>query len=559
MEKKRSSRRDLVYFLHSGESINRANKCQEKKETLFSRSFFKGTYNKITINSTMDAINLEEDLVDNVAGEDHQQNDDIALNVAGAGVDNGVEFDDPVDAVVNSDDDDDDDIQNVDDNSDNNNNDNNSNEAEETNMMINDLISVLQNRNNFPVQQRDGKIVELARYFHRELKNDIHAMITDQTYGANYAGLDANRDTEAEVETALRSYPENLERRKTTLWKYNDDFHDDDDDEEIGGWMEVDNGNVPIYCLTHVRKSGDGWSGHNIKAIPFIHLFAQLAIEFNSSFDDYEGFTGDGKETRGGLLITVTRERVDAQDIYETNSNNVLEELVSKSDPSGIWAHTNEQVDSICFTQLARLRESGLLTKHDVVHLKLVPNLLHSDATVGYENLHFSGLHFSEQRFFFLTEWNPESLLKSGRSSRDYRHSTFYFAAYNSLEGFRAVCDSIIRYYPKKRGIVALFQEDYRNPSELSLFGIACERFGREQVIDIIERTLTRYSITVPLQTADALISAAMDDGTHLDGVYSILRRQPDVLIQQLLLPVPAPHGDAGSQYHTTNHKKQRL
>ena len=526
-----------------------------------------------------------------MVGEDHQQNDDIALNIARAGVDNGVDFDDPVDAVVKSDDDDDqnvgsadedddddaeeirkmihalisvlqqrhrfparqrdgtimelvrhfhfcddDDDQNVDDNTnpDSGEDDDDNDEAEEITRMINTLLLVLQRCHLLSARQRDGKIVELVRYFHTELKDDIHDMITDQTYGENYAGLDANRDTEAEVETALRSYPENLERRKTTVWRFNhhDDFDDDlddndddddDDEEEIGGWMEDDHGNVPIYCLTHVRKNRGGWFGHNIKAIPFMHLFAQLAIEFNSSFDDYED-----KETRGGLLITITR------------GGNVLQELVRQSDDNTTWDHTLEQVDSICFTQLARLRESRLLTKHDVVHFELV------------YLVHESSFNFLQQRFVFLTEWNPESLLSYRRLS------TYFHAANNSIEGFRVVCDSIIRYYPKKRGIIALFENVSFNSERVSVFGIACENFGREQVIDIIESTLTRYSATVPLQTADALISAAMDDRTHLDGVYSILRRQPDVLIQQLLLPAPAPHGDAGSQYHTTNHKKRR-
>ena len=70
-------------------------------------------------------------------------------------------------------------------------------------------------------------------------------------------------------------------------------------------------------------------------------------------------------------------------------------------------------------------------------------------------------------------------------------------------------------------------------------FQYACRRFfGEEQVIKMIEDTFIRcYSSsddTPPLNVVDALMTAAIDEGIHLDCVYFLLRRQPDIL-QKLL------------------------
>ena len=510
----------------------------------------------------MDAINDDNDIAGNVAAAD-PRNDNMALFVAIDDIDDDVDDDvddddddnDQDDDNDDDDDADDDDGDNVDDDDEEEDDDDagGGNEAKETTTMINDLIAVLQNRNNFPLQQRDGKIVELARQFHQELKNDIHAMITDQTYGDNYAGLDANRDTEAEVETALRSYPENITRRKQQKWIYHDpgDIYGHGPGEERepnGRWIDVHYGDVPIHCLTKMRDENNGACCVNMKAIPFVHLFAKLAIELNSSFYD------DDVEERGGLLV-VQREVID-------DLTNVFHGLVGTSCISKTWDHTDEQIDSTCLIQLVRLRQSGLLTKQDVIDFRLVQTLV-------------SDCYFSEQRFRFLTEWNPRSLVAFGRYGRylsgrwdelikcllssplvlfsravTYRNGTsilFYRngTTMEALEGFRTVCDSIIRYYPKKKGIVVLFRNNGVGPFTSS-FALACRRFNREQVVDVIETTLTRYTTTVPLNTADALILAAIDKTTHLDGVYFLLRRQPDILSQLRRNKTTDQHDDDG-------------
>ena len=65
--------------------------------------------------------------------------------------------------------------------------------------------------------------------------------------------------------------------------------------------------------------------------------------------------------------------------------------------------------------------------------------------------------------------------------------------------------------------------------SLLTTFQYACKNYDGQKVKKIIEDTLARYSST-PINSADALLSAAFDETVHLDGVYFLLRRDPDML-----------------------------
>ena len=85
------------------------------------------------------------------------------------------------------------------------------------------VIETLLRTEQFPLRHR-MKIDELVNDFDTTLHNDIHDMITDQRAdNAEYEGLDSNRDTIPEVETALRVYPEVLSIRKTTCFDYEAD------------------------------------------------------------------------------------------------------------------------------------------------------------------------------------------------------------------------------------------------------------------------------------------------------------------------------------------------
>ena len=352
---------------------------------------------------------------------------------------------------------------------------------------IQTLLSILCEKEEFPAQQRNGTIANLARTFIRNFKMDIHDMITDGDFG-NYRGLDSTRDTEAEVEKVLRIFPDLLSKRKTTKLISADG---DGDDHE---WVETDedDGEYPIQCLPHAFSIEDGKYICNEKAVPFIHLFAQLAIEFNS-FDD---------KHRGGILIE------------DDNGGNVLEYL-TKASTKLASNHDRQRVDRIFLTQMIRLRQSDLLTKQDVQKYRLTHN---------YEDCHYD--YFPNARFQFLTEWDPMSLIPTN----SLEIAPLFFAA-NDMRSFRVVFEAGIRCFPKKNGIHLLFGSIhytlYKSPFER-----ICATFKQKDVMEVVEDVLSRYSTTalLPENIMEPLLSACTDARIHLNCVYFLLRRVPTVL-----------------------------
>mmetsp|Transcript_1622 Transcript_1622/g.1726 ORF Transcript_1622/g.1726 Transcript_1622/m.1726 type:complete len:174 (+) Transcript_1622:393-914(+) len=83
---------------------------------------------------------------------------------------------------------------------------------------------------------------EAVVVFLHDLGEDIYDMITDRSdhNSIDYRGLDINRDTVAEITTALQHYPGLLSRRRTTKWDFGEDG-------EVG-WVEGE-GELPIQCL----------------------------------------------------------------------------------------------------------------------------------------------------------------------------------------------------------------------------------------------------------------------------------------------------------------------
>ena len=71
-----------------------------------------------------------------------------------------------------------------------------------------ETMSILKHRLDFSAGQRDKSIVRFAQQFIKNVKDDIHYTFT-AILEEGYDGLDSARDTEAEVETAIRCCPEN--------------------------------------------------------------------------------------------------------------------------------------------------------------------------------------------------------------------------------------------------------------------------------------------------------------------------------------------------------------
>jgi hypothetical protein len=258
-----------------------------------------------------------------------------------------------------------------------------------------------------------------------------------------------------------------------------------------------------------------GCYGCNVDIIPFIPIVARLAIELGSFEEQY----------RGGLIC---------QDFAGIN---VLERLMHTGDIPEHHKHNrehHERIDNTYLQVLIQLRQMGLLKKEDIQRYDLLHRLCKQD-------------YFAENRFRFMTELDPNELIR--RNTHSNRSVPLHYATYFiSIEIFRFVLECGMRYFPKKKGISLLFQKDIDNETP---FQDACEQFGHEQVMMVITDTLNNPD-TPPVNSADALLSAAIDNGIHLDCVYLLMRREPDVL-QKLLSQSPAVVTSAGSNNNYNN------
>ena len=316
----------------------------------------------------------------------------------------------------------------------------------------------------------------------------------------DYYGLDDSRDTEAEVETAIRFFPEALSRKKMA--------RTDDD----GLWFP---GYYPIHYLASIQNDVDLlFVICNVKAVSFIPLIARLALELGL-FEE---------EERGGLLLK------------GNGGSNVLRNLMLSDNRLYTREH-HESVDDKYLRILVQLRKMGLLKKEDIQRYEMLHKLCDQF------------FYFAEKRFRFLVEWDPSALLYPNVAMRSI---PLHCAAYNySLRGFQLVYEYGIRYYPKNKGINLLFkkkeddeddEDDKDDEDNQTPFQAACKKFGCVQVMKVIEDTLIHYtsSDNTPINFVEALLIAAIDDNIHLDCVYFILRRHPDLLVTLLLSSTPA-------------------
>jgi hypothetical protein len=133
----------------------------------------------------------------------------------------------------------------------------------------------------------------------------------------------------------------------------------------------------------------------------------------------------------------------------------------------------------------------------------------------------------------------------------DGYHFTLPRMSNSNIQEFRMLFENRIRYcYPNERGIRLLFFK--KNDHNRTPFQCACEEFGYEEVMKVVDDTLIRYSDT-PINITEALITAAIDE--HLDCMYFLLRRQPDVLHKLLSSSTTsiAAHAEAAGSINNNN------
>eukprot|EP00751_Fragilariopsis_kerguelensis_P024161 CAMPEP_0170860614 /NCGR_PEP_ID=MMETSP0734-20130129/17617_1 /TAXON_ID=186038 /ORGANISM="Fragilariopsis kerguelensis, Strain L26-C5" /LENGTH=186 /DNA_ID=CAMNT_0011234325 /DNA_START=707 /DNA_END=1267 /DNA_ORIENTATION=+ len=132
-----------------------------------------------------------------------------------------------------------------------------------------------------------------------------------------------------------------------------------------------------------------------------------------------------------------------------------------------------------------------------------------------------------ENVFRFLVDWDPTALTEVN----DMGCTPLFYTPMTStgIECFQSVFEAGIRCLPKKTGISLLFLQTNHAVASTA-FEHACEKFGSENVMDVIEKTFTNYDNT-PYNIVDI---SASDENLSLDGVYFLLRREPDILQKML-------------------------
>jgi hypothetical protein len=364
--------------------------------------------------------------------------------------------------------------------------------ADEKNQRHQKIMSVLGEKGGFSFRTRN-KMDVLIKDFLFKLENDIHDMFCDHNSAAPdmYLGLDSERDTNEEVETTIRFFPDVLTRRKRIAGFNYGNVH-----EGIVGFNygNAHEGYYPIQYLAFSRNENDGTLMWNLKSASFIPFVVQLSVELNL-FEDYY---------RGGLL-------------YLNSNNEDIFGLLMLSDRSELHNREyHETADDKCVQVLLRLRIMGFLKERDIQKYGIMLKLFY----INY-------YHFAEKRFIFLVEWDPYALKQTCEEGKLGLH----YAAKNcnSIRGFQLLFEYGICYYPKKIGISLLFQEDNDGDTP---FQLACHTHGRNEVMKVVEDILLLYdsSDSTPLNIAEALITAAIDDYVHLDCVFFLIRRQPDIL-----------------------------
>jgi len=176
-------------------------------------------------------------------------------------------------------------------------------------------------------------------------------------------------------------------------------------------------------------------------------------------------------------------------------------------------------VDNLILTELIRWRRMGLLLKEDIQKYGFVKSM------VSFNNM-------PGRRLRFFIEWDPSSLLKT--TTNIVGSTPFHYAVLHApIETSISLFDYLIRYYPFKIGICALFQQGIRYVHICkSPYENLCFRFNRGcEMLTFVEETLARYSNATPINTQEALLLAATTKKIDLSCVYFLLRRQPDFVL----------------------------
>ena len=119
--------------------------------------------------------------------------------------------------------------------------------------------------------------------------------------------------------------------------------------------------------------------------------------------------------------------------VRESNDYNILSDLVISSNGSYDEDH-HLLADTTFLASLVRLRQSDLFKIEDIQRYNLLHDLCGQTS------------YFAEQRFRYLTDMNPTALISIDNNDDGYLPLHHAAADFGSIEGFRQVFDTGMRY-----------------------------------------------------------------------------------------------------------------
>jgi len=292
------------------------------------------------------------------------------------------------------------------------------------------------------------------------------------------------------------------------------------------------------FTVTHAAASC------NPDLISLIPLLARLGLEVG---------TPHTANHRGGLLQR------------DGTGRNALRFIAGRvgSPPLSPRSHRRRRRCEESYLEVMKdLRRENLFVKEDIEREGLMKCLL------GPLDRHGSPVaYFAEPRFRYLVDWDPGVLSRSVRRSGNDNDSSnnnnnddndngklpLHYAVhhYPHPDAFRTVLELGTRHFPRELGF--LFHEDGQGRTP---FELACSKYGKPVVTRIVDGVLLRRVTTTTRRdddggdrlTAidendddddereflDALLFLASTDVVHLDGVFTWLRRNPNILLRAL-------------------------
>lgn len=319
----------------------------------------------------------------------------------------------------------------------------------------------------------------------------VHDVVCNNDFN-NYRGLNINRDTKEEVEFTLRFFPNVLLQKEQ-----HEDIAESDREYPISllAWLNDDcDDSATYHCNPH--------------AVPFVPIFAKIGIELGLFV----------KEERGGLLV------------QDENGSNILQLLVSSCNHTKCESDLKRNndtkhcrlVENRYLSALLELIEMNLLQKEDIREYDLLRELCQQE-------------NFPEKRFRLLCDMDPGALTQVSSSFAWYGWLTLHDAAQcSSIHGFHSVLEAGIRYFSLEEGIGLLFQKDKDGSTP---FESACLRHGKETVSKILDIVLMECTTQNNLhdRIVDVIVFLALKNDVSVDGIYIMLRREPEILKQLML------------------------